>query len=289
MRNMTYKKLIKEATKLAIKNNKEESAVIILLLHFAKINTASLYQNQDMEVPDDIHLAFKSALDEYLYENVPVQYITGVESFYGYDFLVSEGCLIPRFETEELVENVLLTYDELFGKEKVSVVDIGTGSGCIAITLAKEEKNMSVVATDISKEALEMAIKNAIHLGADVEFLSGDMLEPVKGRKFDILVSNPPYIPQDEEVDPLVKDNEPNVALFGGLDGLKFYRIILSQAKEILNEKNFIAFEHAYDKGQEINDLAKEYFPNAIVRLLKDMQGKDRMTIIINGSGKYEN
>ena len=218
-------------------------------------------------------------LDKYIIENKPVQYIIGYETFYGYDFIVNEGCLIPRFETEELVENILYKFDELFDKE-VDVVDIGTGSGCIAITLALEEKRMKVVATDISTEALALAKENALKLNANVEFIQGDMLNPVMNRKFDILVSNPPYIPDSELVDPLVKDNEPNIALFGGIDGMKFYKIILSQARSILKDKYLIAFEHAYDKGDAMKILAKTYFPEATVEVLKDMQGLDRMTLI---------
>ena len=106
------------------------------------------------------------------------------------------------------------------------------------------------------------------------------MLNPVMNRKFDILVSNPPYIPDSELVDPLVKDNEPNIALFGGIDGMKFYKIILSQARSILKDKYLIAFEHAYDKGDAMKILAKTYFPEATVEVLKDMQGLDRMTLI---------
>jgi len=107
------------------------------------------------------------------------------------------------------------------------------------------------------------------------------MLAPLEGQKFDILVSNPPYIPAAEVVDPIIRNNEPSVALYGGDDGLKFYRIILANAKPILNDRFVIAFEHAYDKKAEIQALAKAAFPTAGIETIKDMQGKDRMTIII--------
>jgi tRNA threonylcarbamoyl adenosine modification protein (Sua5/YciO/YrdC/YwlC family) len=165
---------------------------------------------------------------------------------------------------------------------KVDVVDIGCGSGCIGITLKLEEPRMNVTLTDISHEAVLKAMANAKKLGADVSFLEGDMLKPLKGKKFDILVSNPPYIPTNEEIQDLVKDNEPWVALFGGEDGLKFYRIILSEAKAYLKGRNIIAFEHGFDKNKEIKELALKYFPNSEVRQIKDIFGKDRMTIIIN-------
>ena len=142
---------------------------------------------------------------------------------------------------------------------------------------------MKVVASDISSEALEVAKKNNQKFNANVEFLQGDMLEPLRGRKFDIFVSNPPYIPLDEEVMSLVKDNEPNIALFGGNDGLKFYRIILSGIKPLLKDKSMICFEHGYDKKEEMIKLAKTYFPKSKVEVLKDLEGKDRMTFIYVG------
>ena len=278
---MTYKELLTETKNQANALNKEESAVLILLLHFSKMGSAKLYANMDMEVSDDVLKPFNEAINLYFYKNIPVQHITGIQEFYGYEFNVDNTVLIPRPETEELVENILLTYDEFMSHE-VDVVDIGCGSGCIGITLKLEEPRMNVTLTDISHEAVLKASENAKKLGADVSFLEGDMLKPLEGKKFDILVSNPPYIPTNEEIQDLVKDNEPWVALFGGEDGLKFYRIILSQAKQYLKGRNIIAFEHGYDKNKEIKELALKYFPNAEVRQIKDIFGKDRMTIVIN-------
>ena len=174
-------------------------------------------------------------------------------------------------------------YDEFFYGKEVDLCDIGTGSGAIAISLAKEEPLMKVVASDISKEALEVAEINNQKFDANVKFLLGSMVEPLVGKKFDIIVSNPPYIPNNEEGQSLVKDNEPNVALFGGEDGLDFYRIILRDAKLIMKEKVLIAFEHGYNKNQEIEDLAHLYFPTAKVVHKKDMQGRDRMSFIFVG------
>ena len=278
---MTYKELYDKTKELALSLGKEESAVFILLLHFSKKNGAEFYATIDEKVEEDIYKSFNEAINKYLYENIPVQHITGIQEFFGYDFNVDNTVLIPRPETEELVENILLTYDE-FMDHDVDVVDIGCGSGCIGITLKLEEPRMNVTLTDISFEALDKAKENAEKLGADVKFLQGDMLKPLEGMKFDILVSNPPYIPTNEEIQSLVKDNEPWVALFGGEDGLKFYRIILSEAKKYLKGRNIIAFEHGFDKNKEIKELALKYFPNSEVRQIKDIFGKDRMTIIIN-------
>ena len=278
---MTYKELFNQKKEEANKLNKEESAVLILLLHFSKMDGAKLYANMDLEVTEDILKSFNEAINLYFYKNIPVQHITGIQEFYGYEFNVDNTVLIPRPETEELVENIILTYDEFMSHE-VDVVDIGCGSGCIGITLKLEEPRMNVTLTDISHEAVLKASENAKKLGAEVSYLEGDMLKPLEGRKFDILVSNPPYIPTNEEIQDLVKDNEPWVALFGGEDGLKFYRIILSQAKQYLKGRNIIAFEHGFDKNKEIKELALKYFPNAEVRQIKDIFGKDRMTIVIN-------
>ncbi len=195
---------------------------------------------------------------------------------------VNKDVLIPRFETEELVGYILSYYDEMFETKKIKVVDIGTGSGNIAIALAKEEPNMEVSASDISPEAIEIAKENAKNNDAKVNFVVGDMLEPFikSGEKFDILVSNPPYIPDTEFVEDIVKDNEPHLALFGGSDGMKFYDMILKDADKILNYPALIAFEHSYNKKEQMINLAKKYFSDSQVEVIKDMQGKDRMTFI---------
>lgn len=280
---MTYQDFIRQMEKKAIADDKEASAFVLLLEHICGLQTNELYMKMFDEISDDIINRFKQIFEVYLYENKPIQYLIGYSCFYGYDFIVNEHVLIPRYETEELVENILYRYDRYFKGQKVNVCDVATGSGCIAISLALEEKNMNVVATDISFEALEVAKENNAKFNANVTFLQGDMLQPLKGMKFDIFVSNPPYIPTNEEVMPLVKDNEPNIALFGGDDGMKFYRIILKEVKEYLNDKALIAFEHGYDKKDEMLKLSKTYFPNAKVEVLKDLEGKDRMTFIYVG------
>lgn len=278
----TFHQVLKEAEKKARTTGKESSACKLLLLHFSGLTSSELYLSLDQEMKEENLRLFEEALNKYITNNIPVQYLIGYVYFYGYQFLVDEGVLIPRYETEELVANVLIEYDELFQGEKVRLVDIGTGSGAIAISLALEEPNLDVSATDISLEALEVARKNSEHLNAKVTFYAGDMIEPVLGQKYDILVSNPPYIPSSELVDSIISENEPHVALFGGDDGMKFYEIILKNAHRILNPKNFLAFEHAYDKQQEMHSLARHYFPNARIYTLKDMQGKDRMTFVVN-------
>ena len=279
---MTFNKFIKLKQEEALNNGKEDSAVIFLLTYLLNLSTTELFNLLDKDINDNDILEFNKLFDLYLHHNKPIQYLVGKTTFYGYDFKVNEDVLIPRFETEELVENILYRYDRYFKDKDVEVVDIGTGSGCIAISLALEEKHMHLTATDILEKAICVARENALNLGAKVDFLVGDMLEPLT-KKYDILVSNPPYIPSGEEVDSLVKDNEPNIALVGGNDGLKFYEIILKNAANYLNEKAMICFEHGYDKKKEIEALALKYFKNAKVETLKDLEGKDRMTFIYIG------
>lgn len=280
---MTYQQFIRQKEKLAIEQDKEESSVVLLLEHICGVETNALYLKMFEEIEEEIIKNFNSVFEVYLYQNKPIQYLIGTSCFYGYDFKVNEHVLIPRYETEELVEHILYRYDEYFKGQKVDVCDLATGSGCIAISLALEERNMNVVATDISCEALEVARENNEKFQAGVTFLQGDMLEPLKGRKFDIFVSNPPYIPTEEDVMPLVKDNEPNLALFGGADGMKFYRIILSGVKPLLKERAILAFEHGYDKKEEMLELVSVYFPNCRAEVIKDLEGKDRMTFIYVG------
>lgn len=280
----TYKSVLEKANRLTRRHNLETSATKLLMLHFSGLEPTELFLKYEEEMPLEKEKAYFNALDKYLIDNIPVQQIIGYVYFYGYKFIVDDKVLIPRFETEELVANVLMLYDEYFADDKVDLVDIGTGSGCLAVTLKKEEPDkFNVIATDISLEALEVAKQNARNNEVSVEFIAGDMLKPVIKRKFDILVSNPPYIPQDEKVDDIIYDNEPHVALFGGEDGLKFYREILKNANHILKDKAIIAFEHGYDKAKELRNIAKMYFPNAKVYTLKDMQNLDRMTFVIKG------
>jgi len=278
----SYQDVLKTHEKLARTHHLEASAIKLLMLHFAGLEPTELYLSMDKTMPDEKRLAFEKAVNAYVFEQIPVQYLIGYVYFYGYKFIVDDRVLIPRFETEELVANVLVYYDEVFDSKPIKLVDVGTGSGCLAIALKMEEPAFDTYATDISEDALAVAKTNALNIGASVQLLRGDMLEPLKGMKFDILVSNPPYIPSGEIVEQIIIKNEPKVALFGGEDGLKFYQIILANAKTILNDRSMIAFEHGYDKAGRIREIAKTYFPNAEIFTLQDMQQKDRMTFILN-------
>lgn len=278
----TYEEALREAKKNLRRAERETSAAETLMLHFSALEPTELYLRFADEMPADNYMQFSNAVNEHIHHNRPVQYIIGSVFFLGHKINVDENVLIPRYETEELVEQVLLFYDEHFHDQSVRLADIGTGSGCIAIAIKKEAPAIDVYATDISHDALDVAKANAKRLGAEVDFFEGDLLSPLKGLKFDIIVANPPYIPEEEIVDRIIYDNEPHVALFGGHDGLTSHRKIISEAKFYLKDKFLIAFEHAYDTAERIQALAKAEFPNAIVTTVRDMQNRDRMTFILN-------
>lgn len=280
---MKYQQYLKTKCTLAKNSGKEETAIKLLVLELSNLNGAELVARFNDEMDQSLIDKLDQAIDLYLINNIPVQHIIGYSYFYGYKMIVNSNVLIPRSETEELVGYVLAKYDEVFNGKSVDVIDVGTGSGAIAIALKKEEPSMKISASDISVEALEVAKINALNNEADVTFFVGDMLEPFIERKMkvDILVSNPPYIPDDEYVEDIVKDNEPHIALFGGKDGLYFYDKILSKAHLVLKDKAIMAFEHSYSKGKELGLLIKKYFPNAFVELIQDLNGLDRITIAV--------
>ena len=208
----------------------------------------------------------------------PVQYIVGNVSFYGFSFDVNNSVLIPRFETEELVSRTINLIKKYFNKE-ISILDIGTGSGCIAITLNKL-LSAKVDAVDISSDALKVATKNGIKNNSSVNFFVSDVFSNVKD-KYDVIISNPPYIKEDEEIMDIVKNNEPHIALYGGKDGLYFYDKILKDAKKYLNKTSIISFEIGCSEALEIRDLANKYLDNPEVIIENDYNGLDRFVFII--------
>ena len=278
---MTFRDYINEGKERLYQAGQGEQAAQLFMVELCRKHNVNVYADMEKSVPEDIRVDYLEGIHR-MELGEPLGYVLGYEWFYGYDFIVNENVLIPRAETEELVGLVLQLYDDHFGGQEVTLFDVATGSGAIAITLDKEEKNLKVYAADISKEALEVAKENNKHLEADVSFLQGDMLEPFieKGLQCDILVCNPPYIPKEEKMEASVVDYEPHVALFGGEDGLYFYRSIFERAKEVLKPGAILAFEMGYDQGKSLKQLAQHYFPKAKILVHKDMSGKDRMLSI---------
>jgi len=215
-----------------------------------------------------------------LNKGIPVQYIVGNVNFYGFTFIVNESVLIPRFETEELVEKTIKYCNSYFNKQ-IDILDIGTGSGCIAITLSKN-LNSRVDAVDISEDALEIAKKNNERNNVTVNFFKSNIFENVN-KKYDLIISNPPYIAYDEEIMDIVKNNEPHIALYADSDGLYFYEEILKNASNYLNEKSMIAFEIGQSQGEKIKKLVNKYLPNSKILLEKDMQNRDRFIFVFLG------
>lgn len=212
--------------------------------------------------------------------NETVQYIVGNVNFYGYELDVNKNVLIPRRETEELVYEVINRSKNF---NNPVIIDVGTGSGAIAITLSKELKS-HVYASDISSDALDVAKKNCTKTKSDITFYEGDMLKPYidNNIKADIIVSNPPYIKLDEEIEDVVKNNEPHLALYAQDNGLEYYKKILSTAKEILNDKFLIAFEIGNTQANDIKNIVKKYFKDVKVEVKKDLSDNDRMFFVYN-------
>lgn len=278
----TYKQVIRRYENELMEGDRDSNVPKVLFFHLAKKEPHELYLMMDEEVEPNLLKEFEEAMALYM-KGYPVQYIKGVETFFGRDFKVNEDVLIPRYETEELVENILYAIDDYFDDyASIDLCDVGTGSGAIAISLKCEEERLNVVATDISEEALVVARENAKSLEADVTFYQGDMLQPLidRGIKVDIFVSNPPYIPAEQEIESVVKDNEPHVALFGGKDGLYFYRKIFERAREVLKDRAILAFEMGFDQKEDMAKEVEHYFPNTPFEILQDMNGKDRMLFI---------
>lgn len=278
---MTYKELLKAGEIKAQENKMEKTAIKSLLLFASGKTPTELYISLENEAKEEETDKFFQAVESYTINKKPVAYIIGYTYFYGYKMKVTDQVLIPRWETEELVSNILIYYDDLFKGQTVDAVDLGTGSGAIAIALKKEEEKINMIATDISLQALEVAKENAFLNSADITFYEGSWLEPIKDKKFDIIVSNPPYLTNTEFVEDIVKDNEPHVALYGGKDGLDFYEEILKEAVPMVKDRFFIAFENSYNKKRQLNNIIKKYFPDCLIINLKDSAKRNRMTFII--------
>lgn len=221
-----------------------------------------------------------TALKE-LESGIPVQYIVGNTNFYGYDFKVNRNTLIPRFETELLVEKTYNYIKKYFNKDKVKILDIGTGSGCIAITLNKLLDDSDVTGVDISSEALEVAKENNISNNANVKFIESDLFSNVNG-KYDVIISNPPYISYDEEIMNIVWNNEPHLALYAPDNGLYFYDKIIKDSSKYLNDKFIMAFEIGYKQGEDIVKIVNKYYKDTNISVEKDYSGRDRFVFIWN-------
>ena len=224
------------------------------------------------EVSDDKVIEIQQ-LAKRIVSGEPLQYVVGMTEFMSLKFCVEEGVLIPRADTETLVEKAI----EIIGDKSLSVLDIGTGSGCVGISIAHYCKNAIVSSADISEKALKIAKNNARLNNADVDFVKCDILNEVPKNSYDMIVSNPPYIPTDviDGLDINVKEHEPHLALDGGCDGLDFYRRITSVAPSILNTGGVLLYEVGHDQAQDVKALMEKDFKN--IEIIKDLCGINRV------------
>ena len=256
-----------------------ESFFYLLLENKRQLRRIDLALDVDSVFSENEILNWNAILEK-LKIQIPIQYIIGTTHFYGLEFFVDENVLIPRPETEELVDWIVKLNSKLSKKKNLKILDIGTGSGCIAVSLAKNIPNSEVFAIDVSEKALAIAKKNAILNKVPVTFLHKNILETKDlSQKFDIIVSNPPYVRNLEkaEIKPNVLDNEPHLALFvPDNDPLIFYKKIAELAAANLNPNGQLFFEINQYLGKETQELL-EYIGLKNIELRKDIYGNDRM------------
>ena len=251
----------------------------LLLADLLNKNPLELLNYLDEKVNEDVVQEYKKRV-EAVSTGYPIQYAMGYVNFYGNKLFINEDVLIPRFETEELVENTIKYIEDIFDYP-VNIIDLGCGSGNIGLTLKQKLQNSEVDLIDISDKALDVCRKNADNLGLYVNIYKSDFFSNVDN-KYDVIISNPPYIKTEEEIDDIVKNNEPALALYGGEDGLDYYRVIFNDIKNHLKEKFLIALEIGYTEQEQLVDLISNTLDKVKIDCKKDLSGKDRMIFIYN-------
>ena len=277
MERTSYRKLFAKALDLlkssGIENVEYDIKAILTDTFGLDLNKFILDMDNEFEPDKDLEAKYLSRIEKRKM-HIPLQYIINKQNFYGLDFYVDESVLIPRYDTENIVDRIVKDCKE---NKCLSVLDLCTGSGCIAVCLKKNGFE-TVYAADISDKALSVAKHNAKLNNADIIFLKSDLYENFpKEIRFDIIVSNPPYISTDKiaELETQVKDFEPKLALDGGKDGLDFYKKILKLSKDFINKSGRLYLEIGYDQAKEVVDLAKkEGYYN--IQIIKDLSGRDR-------------
>jgi release factor glutamine methyltransferase len=276
---MNLKEILKYGKEELIKNNIEDASIIAkeLAEHIFKITRAQMIANNDMEFSKDQTDNYINSIKK-ISTGIPIQYITNNQEFMNLNFYVDENVLIPQPDTETLVEEVINEYKE----KKCEILDLCTGSGAIAISLAKYINESNIVASDISMKALQIAKLNAEKnlVRKKIEFIESDMFNKIYKDDFDIIVSNPPYIKTKviEELDKQVK-NEPYIALDGGADGLKFYKIIIENAYKYIKNEGKVFLEIGYDQKNELINLFKKNNHYENIYSKKDLGGNDRIIV----------
>ena len=278
---MNRRQAITKACLLLRRQGKEESLARFLLMYILDESPHLFSNNLSEQMSKEIEDKYFSLIEKHIKEDVPLSHLVGFEYFYDRKYKVTKDVLSPRMETEELIYKVI-EYVKASNKNNFKILDLCTGSGIIAITLKKELSQFSidVVASDISEEAIEVAKENAQSHDATIKFIKSDIFNNIDN-KFDIIVSNPPYIDRKDEV--TMQDNvlkyDPHLALFAEEEGMYFYREIIEQANDYLNENGVIFFEIGYDQKDKIIKLADLNGYSAEV--YKDINGRDRMAFLV--------
>ncbi len=275
---MIIKEALEKASKKLEESNIENplNEAKYLLKFLLKKDDIYFITNLNKELDDKVIKEYKNIVKKRC-NHIPYSYITGKKEFMGLTFFVNEQTLIPRPETEIIVEYVI----NHFKNKKLNILEIGVGSGCISISIAKYLDNVNILGVDINKGAIEIANKNIKYNNVEnkVKFIKSDLYENVEG-KFDIIISNPPYIKSDviDTLEDNVKKYEPILALDGGDDGLYFYRKIIENADNFLKDNSYIIFEIGYDQGEDVkNLLVNKQFSE--VEIIKDLAGFDRTIV----------
>ena len=269
---MKIKDLLLEGNKYV---HKDQSKLILSTI--LEYNPLELTLRLDDEISKEIEDKFLKCIKN-IKNGIPIQYALNSVNFYGLDFYVDERVLIPRFETEELVYNTDLYLKKYFDNN-IKILDLGTGSGCIGLTLKHLNNNYDITLSDLSPYALEVASKNSNNLKLDVKIIESDLFKEIND-KYDCIISNPPYIGENDEVDDIVSKNEPHMALYADNNGLDYYERILKDVSNYVNNKYLIAFEIGSSQKEEILNIISKYLKDVKVITKQDMSKRDRMVFI---------
>ena len=278
---MNRRQAITKACLLLRRQGKEESLARFLLMYILDESPQLFSNSLSEQIYKENEDKYFSLIEKHIKEDVPLSHLVGFEYFYDRKYKVTKDVLSPRMETEELIYKVI-EYVKASNKNKFKILDLCTGSGIIAITLKKEldQVSVDVIASDISEEAIEVAKENAQSHNATIKFIKSDIFNDIDD-KFDIIVSNPPYIDRKDEV--TMQDNvlkyDPHLALFAEEEGMYFYRKIIEQANDYLNENGVMFFEIGYDQKDKIIKLAD--MNGYSVEVYKDINGRDRMAFLV--------
>lgn len=280
--NPTFKEAQRWASSFLHAGHLDEDIAYHFMLDLAGLTPGNWMMAQNKPVPAHIWEAYQQGLDKIVNDNYPWQYIVGSAWFYGRQFKVTEATLIPRQETEQLVGEIVDRIQTGEIPADAQIADIGTGSGAIAITLKLLVPTLQVTATDISAEAIAVARENAAHLNADIQFLVGDLYAPLQQQRFDVIVSNPPYIGEHEKGDMGVDvlKYEPAQALFAAEEGFAVYWRLLADLPSYLNEGGWFLAEFGYRQGPALLQAFQQQLPHSSVSIKKDYADLDRMLIV---------